>query len=269
MHKKKHSEENSERWLLTYADMLTLLFVLFVLLFAISNVDATKYQLLAKSLNSALGSGESAGNGASIFEGGAGLLDGGASITDSGGQAETQAQTGSSSSTNSATSTTQAATKSPEQTELEGAKGNIDKIISENNLGGEVSNTIQDSGLVITFPSSIVFDSGKAEVKDAMKNALNQIAPELNKLNNDIFVMAYTDNVRIDSALFPSNWQLSCARASNVVLYLVTNCNVNTSRLYAVGRGENDPIATNDTPEGRSQNRRIEIFVKYSSKGIR
>lgn len=264
MHKKKHSEENSERWLLTYADMLTLLFVLFVLLFAMSNVDAKKYAALAGSLNQAMGSGSSGGS--SIFEDGAGLLDGGSSLIETETVAPTQAQT--SSGTSSATNQTQTQTKSPAQAQIEDTKNHIDTIISNNNLGGTVSNKIMDSGLKITFPSSIVFESGSAELKPEMKKALSQIAPELNKLTNQILVKAYTDNVRITGGKYSSNWNLSCDRAANVVNYLVGECFVNPSRLAPVGRGENDPIASNDTEEGRAQNRRIEIFIPYSSTGI-
>lgn len=253
MQTKKKKEENSERWLLTYADMLTLLFVLFVVLFAFSNVDAAKYQALAASLNSAMGDGSSnSDSSSSVLEGGSGLLEGANST-------ETEAATSTASST---TSTEQAA--------MQNTKDNIDKIIAQGNLSNVVSNTIEDSGLVITFPSSIFFASGKSELNDSMKSALNQVSKELNNIDKQILVKGYTDNEPIGkNSQYSSNFELSAIRAINVVEYLSGNCNVSGTRLVAIGCGENDPVASNATVEGRNANRRIEIFIPYSSKGIK
>lgn len=260
MRKKKHKEGNSERWLLTYADMLTLLFVLFVLLFAISNVDSAKFKSLSGSLNSALGNGTGAGN--SILQGGGGLLDGGTTLeTEAATEATTQ-----SSSANSTEGKEQVSQQTAEQAQMKDLKNNIDKVITANNLGGDIGINVGESGLVITFPSNTFFDSGKADLKDNMKEALDKIAIELNSLDNIIQVKGYTDNVGIKNSIISSNWQLSADRAAKVVQYLVEEGHVQGSRLYAIGCGENNPIDTNDTPEGRSKNRRIEISLPYNNK---
>jgi len=261
MKKKKHKEGNSERWLLTYADMLTLLFVLFVVLFAISNTDAEKLSKVSGSLNEALGDGN--GTVYSILEGGGGILPGEAPNEET--QAATEVATVSP--TNSSTNpTTQSSEQKAEQAHIEDVKENIDEIISSINVGGDIGINIKESGLVITFPSSTFFDSGKAILKDNMKEALKKIAVELNTLDNTIVVNGYTDNIAIKNSIYSSNWQLSGSRALNVVQYLNEDCNVNISRLRGVGCGENDPIASNDTPEGRSKNRRVEISIPYNYK---
>ena len=253
MKKKKHKEGNSERWLLTYADMLTLLFVLFVVLYASSTVDAKKFASVASSLNSALGDG-AAGTAYSILEGGPSILNGGGNTSET--QPETQAVTvAPTTSSTAATSAAQLSEQKAEQTQIKGVKDNIDKIISSINVGGDIGVNIKESGLIITFPSTTFFDIGKAILKDNMKEALNKIAAELNTINNTIVIKGYTDNITINNSIYTSNWQLSGARATNVVQYLDENCQVARSRLRATGFGENNPVASNDTAEGKSKNR--------------
>ncbi|WP_312496414.1 OmpA/MotB family protein, partial [Anaerosporobacter sp.] len=94
-----------------------------------------------------------------------------------------------------------------------------------------------------------------------MKRALDIIAVKLNEIDNDILVKGFTDNIPIKDSVFSSNWQLSAFRVANVVQYLVENTQVDGTRLMAVGCGENDPIASNDTVKGRNKNRRIEMII--------
>jgi len=256
MKKKKHKEGNSERWLLTYADMLTLLFVLFVVLFASSNIDAQKLAAVSGSLNAALGNGS--GTAYSILDGGVGLLDGGGVPVET--QAATEAAT-----VSSTNSSTQSSEQKSEQAQIKDVKENIDKSISAINVAGDIGINLKEGGLVITFPSNTFFDSGKAILKDNMKEALKKIAVELNTIDNTIVVRGYTDNVKINNSIYPSNWQLSGSRALNVVQYLNDECNVNMSRLSGIGLGENNPVASNDTLDGRSKNRRIEISIPYNN----
>lgn len=262
MQRKKEKKENSERWLLTYSDLITLLMILFVLMYAMSNVDQSKYEKLATSLNNSLGSGIGSGS-ASILPGGAGILDGGVSQTVVETEAATQKET--SSTTQSSTSTGE---QMAEQAEMRYIKQQLDTLISTNNLGSDIGVNIQDSGLVITFPSITFFDLGKADLNDNMKLALDKIAKELNTIENDVLVKGYTDNLPIKNSVYLSNWQLSGARALNVVQYLTEKCSVKSNRLAGMGLGENNPVASNDTEEGRSKNRRIEISIPYTYKQV-
>jgi chemotaxis protein MotB len=259
--KVKQKKENSERWLLTYSDMITLLLALFILLYGMSNVDQAKYQALAESLNQSLGDGK----GASIFDGSSGVLD-------NNGNAILENNKGTNNGSSSGTaSTTPVPTKSAAKESLTSEKVMSDMKKGINNalkdLGVEsaIGTSVGEMGLTITLKDDEFFDSGKAELKEGMKKSLSAVANLLNRINNKLIIDGYTDSVPISSFIYPSNWQLSAARAAAVAQYLQEEEGVESSRLTASGHGENDPIASNDTEEGRSRNRRIEITVLYDS----
>lgn len=264
MRQKKPSKENSERWLLTYSDLITLLMVLFVLLYSMSSVNTAKYKELAASLNSAMG-------------GNTGILDKTAAMsTDSG--AEASGQSGDASlpkisvdqkkeESETGTQELKLQERITEQADMNKLKTYIDAILKDYKLDSVVSTNIQVTGLVISFPDSVFFDSGKDILKDDMKTSLSQITVLLNKIDNSILVEGYTDNVPIiKGSKIASNWQLSALRAANVVEYLSESCQVNGTKLSAIGHGENHPVASNATNEGRSKNRRIVLTILYDSK---
>lgn len=265
MHKKK--SENSERWLLTYSDLITLLMILFILLYAMSNVNQEKYDELAGSLSESLGKGSNGSlNGSiSVLPGGLSVLLGDGAVLP-GGTGEESDNTDNSSDSNNegntdSSNTTDQSQNSSTKDQMQTLNDDINKIITENDLDQDISTNSYEEGLVITFPSSVFFDSGNAVLKDTMKRALDIIADKLNEINNDILVKGFTDNVPIKDSMYPSNWQLSAVRAANVVQYLIEKDNVDGTRLMAVGCGENNPIASNDTVEGRNKNRRIEMII--------
>lgn len=138
-----------------------------------------------------------------------------------------------------------------------------------NNLSNEMDRkeiTIQQmqSGVVLNLPESVLFDSGSALVKQSGTKVLNKVAKELQDVPYQTIVGGFTDNVPISKSLakqFPTNWDLAAARATSVVRLLEEN-GVPGGRLVAVSLGENQPVASNDTPEGRAQNRRIEIRLR-------
>ena len=256
--KKKH-EGNSERWLLTYSDLITLLMILFILLYAMSNVNEAKYEQLARSLNKSLGNNSGSN---SVLPGGDNILPGGGEVLlgDDGGESSEEVEEESEESDSSQSDSSQSQT-TDSSNNMQALNDDIDKIINENDLNQDISTNHSEGGLIITFPSSVFFDSGNAVLKDNMKRALDIIADKLNEIDNDILVRGYTDNVPIKGSVFSSNWQLSAVRAANVVQYLIEHDNVDGTRLMAVGCGENNPVATNDTAEGRNKNRRIEMII--------
>lgn len=138
-----------------------------------------------------------------------------------------------------------------------------------NNLSTEVESkqiTIQQmqSGVILNLPESVLFDSGSAQVKQSGSKVLNKVAKELQDVPYQTIVGGFTDNIPISKSLakqFPSNWDLAAARATSVVRLLEQN-GVPGGRLVAVSLGENQPVASNDTPAGRAQNRRIEIRLR-------
>jgi chemotaxis protein MotB len=132
------------------------------------------------------------------------------------------------------------------------------------NLGVSVNTLVEERGLTITFKNDVFFDSGQDALKKEMKEGLNKIALLINKVDNPIVIEGHTDNVPISSKHdFASNWQLSAARDANVAQYLVEQGKVDGGRISAIGYGEYRPVASNQTSEGRSKNRRVDIIILY------
>lgn len=153
-------------------------------------------------------------------------------------------------------------------TELSKLKGTYDELVG--NLKNEISSgqiqvTQLKDKLTLNMVEKILFNSGQAEVKESGKKVLNSIAAALKNIQDkDVRVEGYTDNVPLSPKLqdrFPTNWELSTARATNVVRYLEEKTGFDPSRLIAAGFGQYHPISTNDTDEGRAQNRRIDIVL--------
>jgi chemotaxis protein MotB len=276
-----HAEhENDERWLLTYADMITLLMALFMVLFSISSVNISKYQTLQQSLKAA-------------FSGS--ILPGGRSIIQSGSQSTTahtpataeipslvplnpvaaakanpsiasSKANQSSASLNSkqleaALNSMSAALR--EQASLASLKQKLDAYAKEHGLSHDVQTVIDRRGLVVrVLTDQLLFSSGQAMLQPAGFPLLNEVAQLLNvDKSHPITVEGHTDNVPISSSQYPSNWELSTDRATTVVRYLIAK-GVNRERLGAVGYADLHPLASNATAAGRAKNRRVEIVLQ-------
>lgn len=212
MKMQKKKSENSERWLLTYSDLITLLMILFILLYAMSNVNQEKYDELAGSLSDSLGNGSNGSlNGSvSVLPGGLSVLLGDGAVLP-GGNSEESDNTDNTTDLNDGSNADNGITADQSQNsstkdQMETLNDDINKIITENDLDQDITTNSYEDGLVITFPSSVFFDSGNAVLKDTMKRALDIIADKLNEINNDILVKGFTDNVPIKDSMFPSNW---------------------------------------------------------------
>ena len=228
----KKEKDNSERWMLSYLDFITLLMIFFLMMYAISNVDSQKSQQLAKSLKI----GFNSGNKENII-----------AVSDN-----------NNADPNIIDNETTTAT---EEEKLADIKKKVDELVDNSELKGSVTTSIQDRGLLISFNDSVFFNSGQASIKVDWQNKLVSISKVLNGIDNYIRVEGHTDNVAINTEYFHSNWQLSSVRASNVVEFLITQGNVKPERLSSVGYGEYRPIKTNDTDEGKSSNRRVDILI--------
>ena len=278
--------ENEERWLLTYADMLTLLFALFMVLFSISSVNISKYQVLQQSLKAAFSG--------SILPGGRAILQSGSESTAAHTPATavvpsivplmptpTSRSSSSTGSANAFTSAQNAAAAKPmtsaqlqaalnsmgasiaEQDELVGLQRQLNAYAKSHGFGNQVQAIINRQGLVIqVLTDKLLFLSGQATLQPAGLPLLNEVAQLLNvDKTHPITVEGYTDNVPIHSAEFPSNWELSTTRATTVVQYLISR-GVNANRLGAAGYADLHPIASNATAAGRALNRRVEIVIE-------
>lgn len=236
MKKKKHEGHlNHERWLLSYADFITLLMILFVVMFAMSNIDKTKFKQLSQSMSVAMGGGKT------II-----AVDDAVPITADKKPVETDLM------------------PKDEQAKMEELKRQVDKYLEKNGMKGDVNTQIDERGLVVSLNDTLFFDTGRAEIKIESQKKLIEIGKILNQLNNYMRVEGHTDNVPISNYQFSSNWQLSCARAANVTELLIGNAGITPQKLSAVGYGEYRPIADNSTEVGRAKNRRVNIIIVSS-----
>lgn len=134
--------------------------------------------------------------------------------------------------------------------------------IVESGLKGKVRVRQEEEGVRITMQSPVLFDSGKAKLRQGSSPVLDEIIKLMKESPNMVVVEGHTDNVPINTPEFPSNWELSTARAISVARYVFQTGNLEPSRFTVAGYGEYHPVATNDTPEGRQENRRVEILLK-------
>lgn len=245
--KKAHEEEheNAERWLLSYADFMTLLMIFFVVMYSMSNVDAEKYKEVAAGMNASMGGG-SAVSIVSNNGGGSGAI----SIL------PPTPQIATSSGTNTENLT--------EEQKLEAVKSNVDQYLENSDLSDSVDTTVEERGLVLSFKDALLFDSGRVDLKTGQSEKLMEIGKILNQtLVSDSFIRVegHTDNVPIKNSSYKSNWDLSVMRASNIAQLLISQAGIEPGRVSAVGYGEYRPKADNGTNDGKAANRRVDIII--------
>lgn len=230
LHDEDEKEENNERWLLTYSDLITLLMIFFVIMYSMSNVDAEKYKQLSQSLNS-------------TFGGSSGVIEGGQSKMEP------------------VVDPNNNNLDSLQNPEVKEVAENIQNYLNESGLSNSVSLKAQDRGLVISLKDTILFDTGKAVIINDSRDKIIKIGKMLNEMNSYIRVEGHTDNLSIKNSEFKSNWDLSVMRATNVVQLLIDSAGIAPNKLSAVGYGEFRPIADNSSPDGKSKNRRVDIVL--------
>ncbi len=234
--KQEEAHENHERWLLSYADFITLLMIFFIIMYAMSNLDKQKYQQVASGLQKAMGGG----GGANIIG-----VDDGAPIEENIPE-----------NTNIINTT--------EEQKLEHVKEIVDEYLKNSGLNDSVVTSVEERGLVLSFKDSLFFDSGKADIKLEQSRKLIEIGKILNQpiiSESFIRVEGHTDNRPISTYLFKSNWDLSVIRASNVSQLLINQSGIRPERVSAAGYGEFRPKADNNTEAGRASNRRVDILI--------
>src|SRR3954447_11315901 len=252
--------ESEDRWLLPYADMITLLMALFMVLFSITSVNKSKLEILSKTLQEAF-SGKVLPGGQAIRNTGADSKAVSAptanppipAITTLVGQA--------------AASPTLAAARAREQENFQRLKRQIDEYARQKGIQDKLQTVIAQRGLVIRLLTDrVLFDSGLAELKPAATPVLSKVAEILRQERvHQVMVEGHTDPVPIAGSVFPTNWELSTARASRVVRFLIGQ-GVASHRLSAAGYAYLHPISTNATSTGRSRNRRVEIVLLRSGQ---
>ena len=241
-HEEEH--ENHERWLVTYADMLTVLMALFIVMFALSVVDKAKFEKFAEGMNGDLG------NGASLLEGGPGLQQAGDTPVDL--QAAITALT-------EKQSRQQAADQ--EKDDLERARQKILAALVAKGMQDEVRFKIDERGLVVTVVTDdVLFALGSAALRPQGNAVLDAIAPALEALPNQVTIEGHTDDLPLTGRT--TNWELSTARATSVLRYLLDTHRVQAGRLSAAGYADQRPLTPNISAAARSANRRVEVIVR-------
>ncbi|MEH7462121.1 flagellar motor protein MotB [Bacillus thuringiensis] len=242
---KKHEEHIDETWLIPYADMLTLLFALFIVLFAMSSLDAAKFKQMAVAFKDEL----SGGTGKKEF------------LSDQKPKAEKDLSEKRPES-EKIKQQAEAEVKQQEMNELKEVQKNIDKYIEEKKLQSSFKTELTERGLMVTIEDNALFDSGQATVKLESLNMAQEMSSLLVAASpREITVSGHTDNVPISNANFASNWELSTQRAVNFMQALLKNKQLIPQKFSAIGYGEYRPVASNDNPEGRAKNRRVEVFI--------
>ncbi len=229
--KKKHAEhENHERWLVSYADFITLLFAFFTSMYAISSVNAGKFRVLSESL--AIAFNPSAGS-SSKFNVGPELVK---------------------------EARSHAAGQAKEDIFANSYK-RIDDSLKTLEKNQKLSLFYDEKKIIIRVSDGVLFDPGSDEITKDGQQVLDEIASVLKDIPNYISIEGNTDNIPINTLRFPSNWDLSNARALQILKYFIKEHKFDPRKISATGYGEYRPIDSNDTPSGRKKNRRVDISI--------
>ena len=225
---RRNDEDTGDNWLTTYSDMVTLLLCFFVLLFTFSSLDLQKFKIVMAS-----------------FQGGSGVLSGSNFIDDKVSNLEKG------------------------EKDLEFLKDVLEDYAEGLNLDTEINISIEERGLIIRFMDRVLFDPGKADIKPESIKILNSIADILNReefKDRLIKIEGHADTTPVSpSDGFPTNWELSAIRATNVLRYFVEEKSIEGSRISSSGYSYYRPIAPNDTKENKAKNRRVDIVILNST----
>lgn len=236
--KEEHEEHHDERWLVSYADFITLLMVLFVVLYSMGQVNVEKYKQLAESMRTAF----SLGGAVQIVD---------SQINQAGGTSE------------DGSSKPIVVPGIPEgPTESEEVAGQLTSILSAQNLGNQVSVQTNIEGVLISLSERLIFKNDQVELPPEAFQVLNTIVEMLRPIDNKVRLVGHTNNTPSTNPLYPTNWELSLARATTVARYLI-NSGIAPERLIISGQGEYAPVFPNDTDQHKELNARVEIIIIY------
>lgn len=237
--KKEHHEEHvDESWLIPYGDMLTLLLALFIVMFAMSELDKAKFKSVSEDFNV-------------IFSGGSGVM----------------TENGSTGFVADESKPAPTADNVVEDKKMKEVMGTLQQEIKKRGYSDNVKLNLNDEGLGISIQDVVLFNSGDARVLKEVEPLLLQISSMIHKLDNNVKVVGHTDNIPISNEKFHSNWELSAMRAINVMNFMADAGGIDSGKLSIEAYAEYMPKYDNSTEEGRARNRRVEIFVvrKYSA----
>lgn len=244
---KKGDDVNPDAWLGTYADAVTLLMAFFVVLFSISSVDAQKLKTLKEALQKSLKATDAVTELEDIDDL---KID---AKKENNEQSEEEADP-------SETPPEEAPPAPPPPLSKEELKEQLEEIIEQKDLADMVKLVEDERGIILQLHESLLFDSGRADLK-ASPELMDALFAMIGGVSNNVLIEGNTDNVPINTAEFPSNWELSTDRAVSVARYFIHEKEISPRRITVKGFGEYNPIAENDTPENKSLNRRVDILI--------
>lgn len=227
-------KENAERWVLSYADLITLLLGFFIILYASAEVDLERFEAISIGLSGAFNVpvDEGADGGGPLFSGGRGLVTG-------------PVNTG------------------RIDTDLDFIQTTIAEREAQLGISGQIRVTRDEDRITIRLADNLVFPPASADIREDALPLLDIVGAVVREFDNELRVEGHTDNIPVGSQRYPSNWELSSARATAVLRYLVEQNGVQPERTFAGGFGEFRPVVSNLTPEGRALNRRADVVLLY------
>ncbi len=236
-----HEEEgggHDERWVISYADLVTLLLGFFIILYASAEVDMQRFEQLSAAFSQAfnvdISEGSGSDDGSTVFDAGSGFMPNGS-------------------------------LESILEDDVLRIRAQIEQSALEAGIRpGQVEVIRAHESVVLRLSDNLLFTSASAQVRLEALPLLDVVAEVVRSLPNEVRVEGHTDNVPVGTAAYPTNWELSSARATAVLRYLVEEAGVEPSRMVAAGYGEFAPLASNATPEGRALNRRADIVLVYT-----
>ncbi len=234
--------ENHERWLVSYADFITLLFAFFVVMYAVSSINDGKYKVLSGSLINAFKNPAATADVAQQMHFNPIV------------QEELQH------SESNAVAEVKRIKIIEKQKNMQSMARDVLQVLAPLISNGKVRVTQSNLGITVEINASVLFSPGEAQLSEESIEALQAVAHVLKNHQHEIRVEGHTDNLPIHTTYYPSNWELSTARASSVIRLFIDS-GVSGQRLMAIGYSENKPVDSNDTIEGRMRNRRVAIMI--------
>ncbi len=256
--KKKHPEhENHERWLVSYADFITLLFAFFVVMFATSQADKGKAQQLSDSITKALDGAKAVAVVSSVL---------GGTVSDKGqGNAMSRGPGGI---MKELPKKLPPEEKKESLVELTPSMRLLAKTLAAEIQSGRIQMSMEHRGLVISFTQAALFPSGADVISTGAYDGLGKVADALSKVPNPVRLEGHTDSQPIRNSRFQDNWGLSAARSIAILNILTARFHIPHDRLSVAGYADVAPIASNDTEEGRAKNRRVDIVI-LNEEGVK
>lgn len=258
----EHEEHVDESWLIPYADLLTLLLALFIVLYSMNSVDVKKFEEMSKAFSVALSTGSGVLTESNIVQ--TGDADG-KKQDESGGIVDTKDQQKEEKKDQTAEEKARQALIEQEKKDLEDLKKKIDAYIKKNGLTSDLETKLNLSQLMITISDNALFAPAQANVKPESKELAVAIGKMLQQYPNyEVIVSGHTDTTPISTVFFKSNWDLSSMRAIRFMDILLENKQLKPERFSAIGYGEYRPVAENKTAAGRAKNRRVEVSIIHT-----